>query len=53
MDVNMLDLIIAVMIVVVILQRLYILRLKHDEDSLKFRRDELRLHFFNRSKRGQ
>ena len=52
MDVTVLDVIVAVMIVVVILQRIYIVQLNREVDRLKFLRDKLRTRFFTRSKRS-
>ena len=52
MDVTVLDVVIVVMIAVVILQHLHIVRLNREVNGLKFRRDELRIRFFTRSKRS-
>lgn len=52
MDVTVLDVIVAVMIVVVILQRIYIVQLNREVDRLKFLRDKLRTRVFTRSKRS-
>lgn len=52
MDVTVLDVIVAVMIVVVVLQHTYIVQLNREVGRLKFLRDKLRTRFFTRSKRS-